>query len=697
MESFVADVNANANADVCVDVDVKTGVATIAMSTPARPVAAVSGGSPHCRNLFLASIAFRVAAAFLPLGATHTATSHGMVWGTPLCGLPVAAILALWLATPGLLTVAKLPLSGIGIACVSAQEGSKVPQSDGPNANAQPGEPAKRAGEDAGQPERGQPERGQPERGQPERGQPERGQQERGQQERGQQERESVAATARESARESAPESALESAVVRAIAAAEVSVVAIARERLRENGRGDAAAPAFFSDRSPDDPEYVPHDFGSGVVIDRGGLILTNYHLLGDPLGNRYWVWSNRRPFPAELLAADPWTDLAVLKIAAPDLKPIPLGDAKNLRKGQFLVALGNPYAIARDGQASATWGILSNVGRRAPHGDGRARQRRDQDFFGDLSGRDSPAVPAEGAEKNNQAATRIAGGDSSRAGRGETLHEYGNLLQLDMRLQWGTSGGAVVNLRGELVGLTSSLAALEGYEANAGFAIPVDDVFRRAVETLKSGKKAEYGFLGIAPELLPLARRQEPGTAGVLVRQIVPGTPASRSDLRPGDVITHVADVAVFDSVDLVREVSRLPADSNVGLTVTRRMAETTKIPVLLTKKYVGDWPPPFSRVPDPQWRGLQVEFATAIPRFEERIGELDPAGCVVALAVREGSAAWLAGLRPGMFISHVESQRVLKPADFHAAVAGKAGKVALRVTTANPAESLRTVAPEP
>jgi S1-C subfamily serine protease len=488
----------------------------------------------------------------------------------------------------------------------------------------------------------------------------------------------------------------LESAVTRAIASAEVSVVAIARERYRDTTRGanQGAAPqaaqglalggndepAFFSDRSPEDPEHIPHEFGSGVVIDRGGLVLTNYHVLGDPGSNRYWVWSNKRPFPAELVAADPWTDLAVLKIAASDLKPIPFGEAKRLRKGQFLVALGNPYAVARDGQASATWGILSNVGRRAPHGGGRDRIRRDQTILGERAASPAPS------------------GDNSRTRRGETLHEFGNLLQLDMRLQWGTSGGAVVNLQGELVGLTSALAALEGYEANAGFAIPVDDVFRRAVEALKGGKKPEYGFLGIAPELLALGRRQEPATSGVLVRQIVPGTPASRSELRQGDVITHVADVPVFDSVDLVREVSRLPADSTVSLTVTRRSAESSKVPVLLSKKYVGDWPPAYSRVPEPRWRGLQVDFATAIPRFEERIGDLDPDGCVAVVDVIDRSPAWMAGLRPGMFISHVESQRVARPSEFFNAVAGKSSKVTLRVTTAaNPAEALRTVAADP
>lgn len=460
---------------------------------------------------------------------------------------------------------------------------------------------------------------------------------------------------------------ALEAAIVQAIARAEKSVVAIARERPRVNVRGDDDNPPFFAERAPEDPEYVPQEFGSGVVIERGGLIVTNHHVLGDPTKNRYWVWVNRRPYPAEVKAADPWLDLAVLKIAADNLEPIRLGDAKGVKKGQFVVSLGNPYAVARDGQPSATWGIVSNLARKAP-----------------------------------ASAPRTAG-----TAAGETLHHYGTLIQVDSRLQWGASGGALVNLNGELIGLTTALAALEGYEANAGFAIPVDDTFRRTLETLKSGKKPEYGFLGVAPELLPVVRRQL-GHGGILVRQIVPGTPAARSGLRLGDLITHVAGVPVVDSSDLIRELSSRPADAIVKLGVLRPESKgeadgkalprrEVEVPVELSKKFVGGARLPYAEQSDPEWRGVRVEYSTAIAQFEDRLGELDPDGCVAVLDVRPNSVAWKAGMRPGTFVSHVDGRRVTRPADFFTAVGGKDGPVRVRVTATKASDAIRVVEPEP
>ena len=145
------------------------------------------------------------------------------------------------------------------------------------------------------------------------------------------------------------------------------------------------------------------------------------------------------------------------------NLQPITFGDAATLKKGQIVIALGNPYAIARDGQPSASWGIISNLQRQAPS-------------------------PRDGTRPSD--------------GR-ETLHHFGTLIQTDARLELGTSGGALVNLKGEMIGLTTSLAALSGYERPGGFAIPVDDDFRRALETLKTGRLPDYGFLGVAPRTL--------------------------------------------------------------------------------------------------------------------------------------------------------------------------------------------------
>lgn len=469
---------------------------------------------------------------------------------------------------------------------------------------------------------------------------------------------------------------AIERQVVDAIARSERSVVAISRQRrtgrtpsgVGQNGaaqdddrRDDRGADPdnrlenardddqglLIPERTPDDPDFVPVDYATGVVIDRQGLILTAYHALGDVRQSRYWVTIQRRPYEATIRAADPWLDLAVLKIAADQLEPIKWGDAKDLRRGQFVLSLGNPLAIARDGHPSATWGIVSNLARRAPPpGDERRRT----------------------------------------TSSGETIHHYGTLIQTDVRLPLGTSGGALLNLRGEMIGLTTALAALDGNEMAAGFAIPVDETFRRTVETLKAGRKAEYGFLGVAPELLPLEDRQA-GAQGVLVRRSVPGSPAAKAGLLPDDLITHVAGTPIVDSADLIRELGRWPADSKVPLFVTRHSGsravkpKTLTISVELSKKFVGGSRLPISETPDPTWRGLSVDYATAVPRFEQRAREMDPEGCVAITAVEHDSPAWKAGIRVGSFISHVGNRRVSRPQDFFAAVADRTDSVELRV----------------
>ena len=133
----------------------------------------------------------------------------------------------------------------------------------------------------------------------------------------------------------------------------------------------------------------MPNEFASGVVIDRQGYILTNYHVLGDPAQNRLPRLGQRRPFKAswrprsKVKAADPWTDLAVLKIDADDLEPIVLGDAKDLQEGPDRRGPGQPLRDwPEDGQVSASWGIISNL-LAAPAGSGggqriggRARRR---------------------------------------------------------------------------------------------------------------------------------------------------------------------------------------------------------------------------------------------------------------------------------------------------------------------------------
>src|SRR5687768_8419529 len=133
--------------------------------------------------------------------------------------------------------------------------------------------------------------------------------------------------------------------------------------------------------------------------------------------------------------------------------------------------------------------------------------------------------------------------------------------------MELGTSGGAVVKLKGEMVGLTTSLAALMGYELSGGFAIPVDDAFRRAVESLKAGRLPEYGVLGVWPRDLSDEMRRG-GAFGTAVNQVVYGTPAYKGGIREHDVITHVNGRPMRDVNELMRTLGGLPPEAKVKIT---------------------------------------------------------------------------------------------------------------------------------
>jgi serine protease Do len=457
---------------------------------------------------------------------------------------------------------------------------------------------------------------------------------------------------------------ALEKAVVEAIAKAEKSVVAIARVRKEVSAPGRAPgdeeprlAPRVPDISDPTDPDFVPSEFGTGVVIDAKGLIVTNYHVLGDTKAADYYVWLAKKPYSARVKAADPWLDLAVLQIEAEGLTPMPLGNARELKKGQFVIALGNPYAIARDGQPSATWGLVSNLSRKAP----------------------SPRTDTRPSE------------------RGETLHHWGTLIQTDAKLELGTSGGALVNLKGEMVGLTTSLAALAGYEKSGGFAYPVDDDFRKAIDMLKIGRLPEYGFLGVAPRFLAEGERRA-GRRGAVVEDVVPATPAFRAGLKVGDLITQIDSQPVFDNVDLIRQLSGKPVETVVTIAYERsgtaaKPGQRTEVNVPLSKKRMESGRPGIAEVVDPPWRGMRVEYATAAPLFREQSRDLDPAGCVGVIEVERDSSAWKAGFRPGDFVSHVGQARVATPREFYEAVGKESGEVKLKLTAIEPAKANRTV----
>ena len=193
------------------------------------------------------------------------------------------------------------------------------------------------------------------------------------------------------------------------------------------------------------------------------------------------------------IIASDPRSDLAVLQLIdhVPQLRALKLGDGSKLRKGDFILSLSNPFAAGfHDGSPSVSWGIVSNLRRRA--------------------------TGVKSDVPSNERNSRLP------------LYCFNTLIQTDTRINLGCSGGAILNLQGELVGVTSSLAGIAGGELPGGFAVPLDPGMRRIVEVLSRGEEVEYGFLGV---YLKDANQVPEGT--VQISYLVRGGPAARGDLR--------------------------------------------------------------------------------------------------------------------------------------------------------------------
>ncbi len=450
---------------------------------------------------------------------------------------------------------------------------------------------------------------------------------------------------------------ALEQTLTAAIAKAEKSVVAIARVRRSQPGEiaGEPRPDAFgrrtapLDPPQPTDPDFIANDYSAGVVVGPG-LILTAAHVLGEE-SDYYVTAADHRVLKAAVRAADPRSDLAVLSVNANDLPPIAMGNADELRKGQIAIALGNPYGIARDGQASATWGIIANLQRKAP------------------------ARPTE----------------SDPNGR-PTLHHYGTLIQTDAKLNWGTSGGPLLNLRGEMIGLCVALPIAGGYDAAGGYAMPVDVAFRRALETLKLGREVEYGFLGVQPQHLS---EQEvlAGGRGTRVGEVKRHSAAARHGLRVGDLITAVDGTPIYDADGLILNVGKLSADATTRLTLVRDGRRQT-VDVGLTKFAVLGRKTVTAKAPG--WRGMRVEYLTAVVDDNGRMvgNDLKDSAAVVVVEVLESSPAWKAGLRAGMLVTHVDHQPVATPKEFAKAAAQNSGAVQLQIAddAKNP---IRTIEP--
>ena len=377
----------------------------------------------------------------------------------------------------------------------------------------------------------------------------------------------------------------------------------------------------------------VPESYGSGIVIDRTGLVLTCAHVVKN--ATRLYVRIGETGSWADIHAADPRSDLAVLKLLAPPagLKAAVLGEGGKVRTGQYVLCLSNAFSpgFRRVSEANLGSGLVSRLHRRMP---------------GNLETMSREKI---------------------------TLHHHGTLIQTAASTTPGCSGGALVDLDGKVVGLTTALAAIHGAQAG-GFAIPLDSPMHKIIQILKRGEEVEYGFLGVALDRNGISTR---------LSWITPGSPAMRAGLQPGDRIVSINEHPVRNTNDLFLHLGLTLAGNTAEIEVARPGGINRRVKVTLTKFY---WPGPViaSRRPPARF-GLRVDYTSVLAQrnpFQQRWGQ-GPAEGVAIREVVPGSPADRARLQPDKIVTHVNGKRVTRPAQFYQEMARTGNKVELTFLT--------------
>jgi serine protease Do len=368
---------------------------------------------------------------------------------------------------------------------------------------------------------------------------------------------------------------------------------------------------------SPAQPQnHMEHGLGSGVIISPDGYIVTNNHVIDGAVDIRVTM-SNREVLPAKLIGADPLTDLAVIKVEGTNLPSVPFGNSANLHPGQTVLAFGNPYGY----RFTVTRGIISALNRPNP----------------DPSDRRKP----------------------------------GEFIQTDAAINPGNSGGALVDARGELIGINTFLISSSGSFSGMGFAIPTQ-IVEPTVETLIRDGKVTHAFIGVqiadvTPDNAKFFEMKK--AEGAVISDVQPDAPGAKAGLRTGDVITELDGKPVTDAGQLQMIVGQKRPGDTIHLQVVRDSKDMT-IAVTLETLGGGKGAELASGGHGKARWGLGLADLTPDTRNELQ-ADAAVHGAIVQ-EVQSGSPADNAGLQRGDVIMEVNRHTMKSAADVTQALSG-------------------------
>ncbi len=384
-----------------------------------------------------------------------------------------------------------------------------------------------------------------------------------------------------------------------------------------------------FRQQQPKPREYKQQGQGSGFIISKDGFILTNNHVVEGADSIKVTL-SDDRDFDARVVGTDPQTDVALLKIEDPaNLPVLPLGDSSNLEPGEWVIAIGNPFGLSQ----TVTIGVVSATGR-------------------------------------------------SSVG----ISDYENFIQTDAAINPGNSGGPLINGRGEVVGINTALYSRTGGYMGIGFAIPINMV--KAIEDqLQREGKVTRGWLGVVIQNVDKDLAESFGlkqAGGILISEVQEDSPASAAGLKQGDVILELNDVELNNVSDLRNRVAMLQPGSKAMFDIMRD-GRPKKVQVTIGEQpsNFGKGDPASSNDQSLEQYGLTLQELT--PELADKFEYKQDSGLIIS-DVAIGSAAAVAGLKPGQLVEEVNRERVRNLNDLQNALKkSDPDKILLRVRSGN------------